>query len=86
MKPHVGQYNAYTNTGIAVRDTRVYICLINVYISIYTNAILLARFERVAYALSYWLGLFCRFTSGHRKCSENRATAIQYAAPLGHEE
>jgi hypothetical protein len=87
-KPHVGQCmnTAYTNTGIAVRDIRMYICLINVYISIYTGAILLARFERVACALSSWLGLFCRSTSGHRKCSENRATAIQYATPLGHEE
>jgi hypothetical protein len=77
---------AYTNTGIAVRDIRAYIYVYqNVYISIYTAEILLARFERVAYASSNLLGLFCRFTSGHRKCSANRATAIQYAAPLGHE-
>jgi hypothetical protein len=69
MKPHVGQCmnTAYTNTGIAVRNIRVYICLINVYMSIYTNAILLARFERVAYALSAWLGLLCQSTSGRRK-------------------
>jgi hypothetical protein len=58
MKPHVGQCTntTYTNTGIAVCNIRVYICLINVYIAIYTNAVLLARFERVAYALSTWPG------------------------------
>jgi hypothetical protein len=38
-----------------------------IYICVYTDTILLARFERVAYALSAWLGFLCQSTSGHRK-------------------